>query len=156
MSRPFRVRQVAPYAPLAVVGGGVIGFLLRGAVWDIRSVLHGGLIGFTCFSAAIACEYLLHGWFERRPDQWWRRAIAYFAASQVGWPLGVVLGLPLIWGQPMSAIRVPRSFLVIFLLISLAGTLVGLGVYGYEALKERLRRSVEQLKDREFQESTLR
>ena len=151
----FPWAHIARYAPFAFIGGGFIGFAMRGMKWETRSFLHGGLIGLLCFSAAVVGERLFHNWIEAAPKQWWRRALIYFIGSQIGWPLGIFLGLPLIWGVPIDAIRLPRVAWVVVIVTSLAGTLIGVGVYGYQALKERLERSIEQLKEKEFADKEL-
>jgi len=151
----FHWREVAPYAPFAFVGGGLIGFVARGMKWETRSFLHGGLIGLLCFSAAVLGERVFHRWIEAAPTQWWRRALVYFIGSQIGWPIGLFLGIPLIWGVPLGSIQMPRVAWVVVTVSSVAGTLIGVTVYGYQALKERLRASIEQLKEKEFAEKEL-
>jgi hypothetical protein len=151
----FRLRDVARYAPLPLIGGGLIGLAIAGFQWYLPSILHGALIGFTCFACAIAAERLLHRWLNARPEAWWRRAITYFFASQVGWPLGLIIGLPLIHGQSITSIRMPPAATAVIVITSVAGPLLGLAVYGYERLKERLRSSIEELKEKEFAEKEL-
>jgi hypothetical protein len=148
----FPFREIARYVPLAIVGGGLIGFALTGFRWQTRSVLHGALIGFTCFAAAVFAEFLFHRWIG---DAWWKRAILYFAASQVGWPIGLFLGFPLIHGVGFTDVNIPGRAWMISLICGGIGTLLGVSVYGYELLKERLRRSIEQLKEKEFAEKEL-
>jgi len=151
----FPWREISRYAVLAFIGGGFIGFVMRGMKWNFRSFLHGGLIGLLCFSAAVLGERLFHRWIEAAPKQWWRRALVYFIGSQIGWPIGIYLGMPLIWGIPMSTIQLPRVAWVVVIFCSAVGTLVGVSAYGYQALKERLQRSIEQLKESEFAEKEL-
>jgi hypothetical protein len=141
----FRLRDVAPYAPFAIVGGAFIGFLIRGMKWEVGALVGGAVIGFSCFAFAVTAEYVFHDWLERRPEQWWRRAITYFIASQLGWMIPVFVMVP----------RIPRAVFVISLMLSVAGTFVGLAAYGYEKLKERLARSIEELKEKEFADKEL-
>lgn len=148
-------RQVARYAPIAIIGGGVFGLAINRFHWDLQGFLHGGLIGFTCFAFAVSAESLLHTWFEARPEAWWRRALTYFFASQAGWPVGLFLGLPLIHGRPISDMHFPRAAWGVLIVTSVLGPLLGLVVYGYERLKERLKHSIEQLKEKEFAEKEL-
>lgn len=150
---PFR--DIARYTPLAVFGGGFVGLAISGFRWSARAFLHGALIGLVCFGSAVIAEALLHRWLEAKPEAWWRRAITYFVASQIGWPIGLYLGMPLIHGQPISAIRMPRVAWVVVIFTSIAGPLAGLAAYGYERLKDRLRTSIEQLKEKEFAEKEL-
>ena len=149
------LRQFALYGAMAIVGGGVVGYAMRGFVWSTRMVAHGALIGFSCFAMAFGSELLFHRWLEAKPEQWWRRALLYFAASQVGWVTGVFLGMPLIWGVMPQGISFPRATLTIVLILGAAGTLVGIGAMGYERLKMRLRASVEELKEKEFADKEL-
>lgn len=142
------------YAPFGAVGGGLFGLAIAGFRWSLPAFLHGALIGTTCFFTAILAEGLLHDWLEK-PGAWWRRALTYFFASQIGWPIGLFLGMPLIHGQPMTALRFPRGALIVVIICSLAGPLLGLMVFGYERLKDRLRESIEQLKEKEFAEKEL-
>jgi hypothetical protein len=145
VSERFPWLQVGRYAPFAFLGGGFIGFLIRGLRWETRSFLHGGIIGFTCFAFAVAGERIFNRWIEAAPQQWWRRALIYFAGSQIGWPLGLFLGLPLVWGVPLGSIHMPRSVWFVVIICSAIGTLAGMAVYGYEALKERQPKSIEKL-----------
>jgi hypothetical protein len=154
--KPFRLLDVAPYAPLALIGGALVGFLIRGMKWDVGPLIGGAMIGFSCFAAAVLAEYLFHDWFERHPQQWWRRAIAYFLASQAGWLLPVFVIIPILTGEGLNIrVGVRGSVVVVALALSAAGTLVGLAVYGYETLKTRLAASIEQLKEKEFAEKEL-
>jgi sigma-B regulation protein RsbU (phosphoserine phosphatase) len=104
---------------------------------------------------AFGSELLFHRWLEAKPEQWLRRALLYFAASQVGWVLGVFLGMPLIWGVMPQGISLPRSSLTIVLTLGALGTLIGIGAMGYERLKLRLSASIEQLKEKEFADKEL-
>jgi hypothetical protein len=148
-------RDLARYAPLSVLGGGLFGIAISGFRWNVRGFLHGGLIGFTCFAFAVLAEAMLHRWLEERPEAWWRRALTYFLASQAGWPIGLFLGMPLIHGQPMSALRLPERAIAVILITSVGGPLAGLAAYAYERLKDRLRVSIEQLKEKEFADKEL-
>lgn len=153
--QPFPWRDVARYAPLTIVGGGLIGLMLAGFEWRFRMIAQGAIIGFTCFFFAILAEFFLHDWFERKPGAWWRRAITYFLASQFGWVFGVFVGMTLIWRQPLSEARFPKAVALVVIVLGIAGTLVGLGIFGYEQLKLRLQASLEQLKEKEIAEKEL-
>src|SRR5688500_12898214 len=141
----FPVRDLARYAPFVLVVGGLIGIAINGLEWDIRAFLHGALIAFCAFLCAVLAEYVLHDWLDAKPEAWGRRALTYALASQAGWPIGLFLGMPLIHGQPMTALRMPKAALFVIVTMGLAGPLMGLAVYGYEGLKLRLRASMEQL-----------
>jgi hypothetical protein len=149
------LRQFELYGVLAIIGGGMVGYALRGFVWSTRMVAHGALIGFCCFAMAFGSELLFHRWLEAKPEQWWRRALLYFAASQVGWVTGVFLGMPLVWGVMPQTIRVPRATLTIVLTLGGVGTLVGIAAMAYERMKLRLIASIEQLKEKEFADKEL-
>lgn len=148
-------RHALRYTPLPVIGGGLIGLAIAGFRWHLPAILHGAFIGFLCFACAVIAEQLLHRWLDARPEAWWRRALTYFFASQVGWPLGLFLGLPLFHGQSMSTMRMPPAAITVIVITSLAGPLLGLSVYGYELMKDRLRTSIEQLKEKEFADKEL-
>ncbi|HEU4521976.1 MAG TPA: PP2C family protein-serine/threonine phosphatase [Thermoanaerobaculia bacterium] len=150
---PFPRREFARYAVFALAAGGVVGYFISGQL-RARPIAHGALIGFCCYAAAFLAEQVFHRYLEARPEAWWRRAIIYFVASQVAWPIGMYLGLIVLWGvMPWNApLKVPWMFI---LGISFAGTLAGIGVYGYERLKTRLRESIEQLKEKEFADKEL-
>lgn len=154
-SNHFSIRDVLPYAPIAMVGGGLIGFFIGGAHWNPRAIAHGALIGTTCFAFAIAGDMIFQRWLSKDPNAWWRRALIYFIAGQIGWPIGLLLGLLLIWGVPVSEFRVPRRMWSVILITGIIGPGLGVVVYLYEVLKERLRNSIEQLKDKEFAEKEL-
>ena len=147
-------RDVARYAPIAAIGGGFVGFAIAGFAWNTRAVLHGAFIGLVCFLCAMSADVLLYRWLQKS-EAWWRRAIVYFVAGQIGWPIGLFLGMPLIWGEPMTTIHMPRRVWIIVIVTSLAGALTGATIYAYELLKERLRRSLEQVKEKEIAEKEL-
>lgn len=113
-------------------------------------VLHGAVIGFSCFAMAFGSELYFHRWLEAKPEQWWRRALLYFAASQAGWIAGLFLGMFLIWGKMPGLVSIPRATIVVVLGLGGMGTLAGLAAMGYEKLKMRLSASIEQLKEKEF------
>jgi MFS family permease len=144
-------RAFARYGALACLGGAVIGFAMSRFHWRWQMVLMGAIIGFTCYAVSIGAEVLFHDWLEKKP---WRRAIVYFVASQIGWPLGLYLGMIIVF-QKFQVLRFERSILTIVLSLGALGTLAGLGVFGYERLKDRLRDSIEQLKEKEFAEKEL-
>lgn len=150
--RPFPWRDVAAYAPIAIVGGAFIGFMMSGFKWSPRGLLHGALIGFFCFAFAIGGEAVLHRWIG---THWWRRALVYFVGAQIGWLLGMALGILLIWQESISNVQMPRGVLTVVLISGGIGTFIGLAVHTYEALKDRLRESIEQLKDKEIAEKEL-
>ena len=108
-SSGFALRDVVRYAPIAIVGGGLIGFIIGGGRWNPRAIAHGALIGTICFAFAIALDVLFRRWLAKDPDAWWRRALIYFIAGQIGWPIGLFLGLPLIWGVPIFALHISRK-----------------------------------------------
>ena len=149
------IRDTARYSPIAVIGGGLIGVAIGGGAWNPRAIAHGALIGFLCFAGAIAADIIFRRWLSERPDAWWRRAIVYFLAGQVCWPIGLFLGMPLIWGVPIGSIHMPRRTWFIVLGSGVAGAGIGVVIYLYELLKERLRDSIAQLKDKEFAEKEL-
>ena len=148
------VRDVMRYAPLAIVGGAIVGYMISGFRLEPRPLLVGAIIGFICFLAGVSTELLLGRWFEAKPEAWWRRAISYFVASQIGWPLGLFIGHRLLSSRTMN-FSMDRRIWMPILLVSLGGTLVGLAVHTYEALKERLRSNIEQLKEKEFADKEL-
>lgn len=150
----FPAREFMRYGVFAIAGGGIIGYFIGGRELRAGPIAHGALIGFCCYAAAFLAEHLFHRWLEAKPEAWWRRAIVYFVASQIGWPIGLYLGLLVIWGvAPWNApLRVPWQWI---LGISMLGTAGGIAVYGYERLKERLRVSIEQLKEKEFADKEL-
>ncbi|HEY3055161.1 MAG TPA: PP2C family protein-serine/threonine phosphatase [Thermoanaerobaculia bacterium] len=150
-----RWRDVAWYSPIAIVGGALIAAMSSGLHWNVRVLLHGGLIGLTCFSGAIFCESLVHRWVQAAPGQWWRRALVYFVGGQLGFPIGFALGVWLIWGQPISSLRLPRTVWITVLFTGGVGTFIGLVAHGYESMKDRLRTTIVAEKElelaREFQ-----
>lgn len=142
------------YVPLAIIGGAIVGFMIGGFRLQPRALLVGAIIGLTCFLAGISAEILLGRWFESKPEAWWRRAISYFIASQIGWPIGLLISQQLL-ASSSTQFSLSRRFWMPILFVSLGGTLVGLAVHMYEALKERLRASIEQLKEKEFADKEL-
>ena len=148
------LRQYLVYGAFAVVAGGFIGFVMARFVWNPHMILHGALIGFSCYSLSFGGEIVFHRWTEARPEQWWRRAILYFAASQLGWILGVAIGMPLIWGfWPRFAFS--RASWTIALGLGGFGALAGIAAMGYERLKENLRVSIDRLKEKEYADKEL-
>jgi serine phosphatase RsbU (regulator of sigma subunit) len=149
------LHQYVLYGVLAVIGGGFVGFAMRKFAWDTRMVLHGALIGFLCYSMSFGSELFFRRWLEARPEQWWRRALLYFGASQLGWPLGVVIGMPLIWGVWPRFAFLNRGSWVVALGVGGLGVAAGLAAMGYERLKENLRVSIDQLKEKEYADKEL-
>lgn len=144
-------RGFARYGIFAALGGAVIGLIMAKFQWRWQMLLLGAIIGLTCYLVSFGAEVLLHDWLEKRP---WRRAAVYFLASQIGWPIGLYLGIAIVF-QKFAILKFERSIWIVVLGLGAIGTLAGLGVYGYERLKERLRESVEQLKEKEFAEKEL-
>jgi Stage II sporulation protein E (SpoIIE) len=153
--RSFRFRDALRYSPIAIIGGGIIGFFIGGMRWNPRSIAHGALIGTICFTFAILADKIFNRWLSENPDAWWRRAFVYFVAGQAGWPLGLFLGLPLIWGVPLSEFQMHRRMWAVVFVSGILGPGLGVTVYLYELLKDRLRNSIEQLKEKEFAEKEL-
>ena len=151
----FTWRDVARYVPAALIAGASIAFAMAGFKLDGRQIVVGMVIGLSCFAAAITGERLFQPWFQKAPEQWWRRAFVYFAASQVAWPLGLLISVRLIFGVPMNRIKFGEQAFYVAIGLGGAGTAIGLGIQTYEKLKERLRVSVEQLKEAEFAEKEL-
>ena len=147
--------NIGSYAPVAIIGGALLGVVTSGLHWDVRVVLHGALIGLVCFSGAVGGELLLHRWIDAAPKQWWRRALVYFVGGQLGFPVGMLLGLWLIWGIPLSKLEFPRGMGMTVLISGGIGTFVGVAAHGYERMKDRLRVSMvaetELVLAREFQ-----
>lgn len=146
---------MARFAPIAIVSGGLIGWAMSGFNFRPRGIAHGALIGFCCFLGACIGELYLHNWMDEKPGAWWRRALVYFFGGQVGWPIGLFLGIPLLYGQPITAVHMPRSVWFVVLFSGGIGTLFGVSIYSYNHLKDRLQRSLEQLKDKEIAEKEL-
>lgn len=134
--------DVASYSPLAIIGGALLGYVSSGFKGGWHVALHGAFIGFFCFAGAIAGEFLFRGWLSHAPQQWWRRALVYFIGGQVAFPIAFVLGLWLIWRQPLSAIRISRTMIMIVVISGAVGTFVGLAAHGYEQMKDHLRTSI--------------
>ena len=146
-------RDTARYVPLAVVGGALIAYVMSGFRTDWRGLLLGAIIGLSCYGAALMSEALFGPWFDQDPKAWWRRAAVYFLASQVGWLLSLTLGLRILF--PKESFRAPRGVFIVAVGLGVAGTLLGLGLNAFERMKERLRVSIEELKEREFAEKEL-
>ena len=148
-------RHVAGYAPGAMIFGALVGWGLSNFAWNPRTIAHGALIGLCCFGGAVTAEYLFHRWLEAKPEAWWRRAFVYFIASQIGWPIGLYLGIMIIWGKWPGAVNVSRAAWIVVIGAGTVGTLAALGIVAYDRLKNRLRVSIEQLKEAEFAEKEL-
>jgi stage II sporulation SpoE-like protein len=151
----FAWRDVAWYGVASIIGGAVFELFISGFRWEVRGLLHGGLIGFTCYCGALSLGILFNPWVKAAPSQWWRRALLFFVGGQIGWVVGLTLGIALIWGEPIASVRIPRSAAIIAIVCGGIGTVFGLAAYAYEALKTRLRDSMEQLKDKEVAEKEL-
>jgi sigma-B regulation protein RsbU (phosphoserine phosphatase) len=79
----------------------------------------------------------------------------YFVASQIGWPLGLFLGMPLIWGKWPTSIRLSRAAWIVVIAAGTIGTLAGIAIVAFDKMKNKLRISIEQLKESEFAEKEL-
>src|SRR5712692_7796290 len=150
-----RRRDALWYTPFAMVAGALFALFGSGFHPSVRGLLHGALIGLLCFFGALAGEIIFHRWIEAAPAQWWRRALVYFIGGQIGWPIGLVAGVVLIWGEPLSQVRIPRTVWAFVLVAGVIGTFIGVAAYTYETLKERLRQSIEKIKEKEFAEKEL-
>jgi hypothetical protein len=146
-------RHVITIGVPVLIGSAFIAYVLSGFRFHARSLTLGALIGLACYLAGMLGEMLFHKWFEAKPEAWWRRAGVYFVASQIAWPLAMIVGIRLLWGP--ANIRFPRGVFIVAVSLGLAGTAIGLGVQTYERMKDRLSRSIEELKEREFAEKEL-
>src|ERR1700736_4587520 len=106
-------REMAWYAPMAIGVGALFELIIGGFQFNIRGLLHGGLIGLFAFGGAVGLEALVDRWVEAASTQWWRRALVYFVGGQIGWVVGVAAGIVLIWGVPISSVKLPRGAVVI-------------------------------------------
>ncbi|HEX6179214.1 MAG TPA: PP2C family protein-serine/threonine phosphatase [Thermoanaerobaculia bacterium] len=150
----FTRRDAVVYIPLAIVGGALVAIAITGFRISLAAMGIGGIIGLFCFGAAVGAEWLFGPWFDKKPEAWWRRASLYFLASQIAWPIGLVFAIYVFFGSD-ARIRFPRQMFAVAVVLGGGGTVIGLGVQAYERMKERLSRSIEELKEKEFAEKEL-
>jgi sigma-B regulation protein RsbU (phosphoserine phosphatase) len=155
LPRQVSWRHIARHSPGAIAFGALVGWGLARFEWEPRTILVGGFIGWCCYMGAMTAELLFWRWFEERPDAWWRRAIAYFVASQISWPVGLYVGILLIFQQWPSKVGISRAGWIAVVGAGTLGTLGGLVIVAYDRLKTRLATSIEQLKEAEFAEKEL-
>ena len=149
---PFPWRDYLRFFPFPLVGGVLIGLVLSGFQMRPRMMMHSSFIAVSCFSCAFLLAWILEPWLS---EKGWVRALVYFAGSQIGWPLGVVLGLPIFWGAPIGMFTLSRNGWIAVIGTGAFGALAGAAMYTFDLLKERLARSIEQLKEREWTEKEL-
>ncbi|MFZ2489985.1 MAG: hypothetical protein WA208_00735, partial [Thermoanaerobaculia bacterium] len=149
---PFPWSELVRFAPITFGGGLVVGGILARFQWKPQLILHSGFIALSCFAWALLLGWLFEPWIGTRG---WLRGLVYFAGSQIGWPLALFLGLPLFWGQPLQAVTMSRAGWVAVLLAGGLGAAAGVAMYAFELMKERLEKSIAQLKEREFAEKEL-
>lgn len=150
--QPFPWRDLARFAPFVLAGGVVVGLLLGGFQWRTQVIALSTWIAFLCFFFAF-----LFGWLAdpRIGDRTWLRVLVYFAGSQVGWPIGLVTGVYLFFGERLTSWNLSRNAWIAVLGAGVVGALAGAAIYTFDLMKSRLARSIEQLKEREWTEKEL-
>lgn len=148
----FPWRDLLRFAGPTFVGGIVVGVMLAGFRWHPKLIVHSGFIALSCFTCAIVLGWLAEPWLGQRG---WLRGLVYFIGSQIGWPLALLIGAPLFWGAPLKMFTLSRAGWIAVVLAGVIGATAGVAVYTFELMKERLERSIAQLKEREFAEKEL-
>ncbi len=141
----------------ALVGVG-ISFLIMlgdGRGIDIRGLLVGAVIGVTICAVNFGLTHAVSRWLEKSPGltKAMSRVLFSFtfvAGGIVGFLLGEALAAKIFPTVVVpGALRAWLPFIVIFSLV------IGLLIYAYEGMRQRLRSSVERIKEQEFAEREL-
>ncbi|HWZ86040.1 MAG TPA: PP2C family protein-serine/threonine phosphatase [Thermoanaerobaculia bacterium] len=138
----------------AAVGVGII-FLVtleQSARFQWRSAAYGALMGVFGYVFCAGAALALHGWLDRSRAPRLARAIVYSVAGMASWVLASwiagVVGL--------VHVRFTLGGLATYLpIVGAISLLLGLLFYSFGLLQDRLRKSVERLKEAEFAEKEL-
>jgi hypothetical protein len=149
---PFPWRRVVRFSPYVVGGGLAVGMLMNGLKWNPRVLVLSAYIAILCFFFAFLFGWLADRWIGERT---WLRIAVYFAGSQVGWPIGVFTGIYLLWGERLGISMLSRNTWIVVVATGVLGAFAGAALYAFELIKERLARSIVQLKEREWTEKEL-
>ena len=125
--------------------------------FSLAVIGYGALIGVFVYATNALLGTTCGGWLERIPVGRQRtaraaRAILYFFGGCIGWLLATVAA------KALGLVRFPLSAAALRLYLPVAGVIalfVGVGFYAFALVQDRLRRSIERLKEAEFAEKEL-
>lgn len=122
-----------------------------------RILLAGAITGLLIYIWLAALQRLFSARINRFAQPWRviGHAALYMTGGVLGWLSGMVLSVNVL-GIGVSIQGMPTRFGLVFLgLTALVTVIVGLSIYGYEQLQERLRTTIEQLKEAEWAEKEI-
>jgi hypothetical protein len=135
-----------------------VGFVFLVTVRDAASfhwgtIAYGAIVGVLSYLFCTGLTWILRGWLARtRLPAWLARAALYFAGGGAAFLLSNVVAVAL----SLVNFRVTLAGLRVYLpVVGAIAVLTGLLFYTYGLLQDRLRKSVERLKEAEFAEKEL-
>ena len=149
-SRFFRRAVISFFIGVAITFLTTFGVPLE---WRVRVLAYGGIGGFLINAWCHILAHAFSGWLERHA---WRGRIVYAGVYFVGGLLGLATASVIAVATGLIPFSTIRSFSPLILLSSsAAAVVVGLVFYTFGLMENRLRESVERLKEHEFAEKEL-
>jgi hypothetical protein len=122
-----------------------------GPKWTV--VRYGALLGFFAYVFCAGLTHLLRKWLDRLPVPGWAsRAALYFVGGSAAFLLTNFVVAEMGWVRFRTTFDALRPYVPV---AGAIGVLVGLLFYSYGLLQQRLRKSVERLKEAEFAEKEI-
>ncbi|HEY7368604.1 MAG TPA: PP2C family protein-serine/threonine phosphatase [Thermoanaerobaculia bacterium] len=144
----FPLGRILVYLGVGAASGWLVSLLLGGR--EPRAWAASALVGTVCTFVILALEIALHRRLEALPEGRRRlvRAVLYFIGGCAGFLLGRLLALWIFWGRVSSPL--PTDDQVPVAVGGIAAAVIGLLIYTFTVLQDRLRDSVARLKEAEF------
>jgi hypothetical protein len=145
--------QEALISSLVGVGLAFLVTLQGSAPFRAGTAVYGALIGFFAYAASSALVRLFRGWLSRtRLPSRVAHSVLYFVGGAVGWLVATGIGAALSLVRLRGGVAVFKVYLPV---VGAITVVVGLAFYAFGLMQDRLRRSVERLKETEFAEKEL-
>ena len=137
----------------AAVGIGLVFLVTVRDAFQWGTIAYGAIVGALSFVFCTGLTWILRGWLARtRLPAWLARAALYFAGGGAAFLLSNAIAVAL----SLVSFRVTLAGLRVYLpVVGSIAVLTGLLFYTFGLLQDRLRKSVERLKEAEFAEKEL-
>jgi hypothetical protein len=153
---PVRWSERAQEAAISTLVGVGLAFLvtLQGsAPFRAGAAAYGALIGLFAYAACSALVRLFRGWLSRtRLPARIAHSVLYFVGGAVGWLVATAVAAALSLIRLSSGTGIFRIYLPV---VGAITVVIGLAFYAFGLMQDRLRQSVERLKETEFAEKEL-
>lgn len=134
----------------------MIGFLMRGFALEWESLFVGACIGVAAGSLGVGSEALTYGWLQQMRERTATlvRVVMFTLAGSLGYIIGMHAGVWILSGT-FAGGSGARAFFIAVAAAGLVGLLIGMPMFIYNQLRERLAASIERVKETEFAQREL-